>query len=171
MTSVDAKSAGQYRRGEAMKRRHLLLAVLAGLIAVGALAVPALAIAATPNLGWFSGHDDAGGSVRFHVYRTMHGTPGMDGTRYNPVEHDEFEPQSKFEVVNIHGGAGFRDSFGTCAYEPVTEVFSREYCLYGQFDAPNHAFGTMKISISAYDKSWPKPLATFRWSAQHEVPR
>jgi hypothetical protein len=154
-----------------MRRRHLLLAVLAGLIAVVVLAVPALAGAAPPSLGWFSGHDDAGGSVRFHVYRTVHGTPGMDNTRYNPPEHDEFKPQSKFEVVNIHGGGGFRDSFGTCAYEPVTEVFSREYCLYGQFDAPNHAFGTMKISISAYGKSWPKPLATFRWSAEQEVPK
>jgi hypothetical protein len=151
-----------------MRRRHLLLAVLAGLIAVVALAVPALAVAAPPNLGWFSGHDDAGGSLRFHVHRTLHGTPAMGATTYNPPEHDEFKPQSKFEAVNVHGGAGFRDTFGTCAYEPVTEVFSREYCLYGEFDAPDHAFGTMKISISAYGKSWPKPLATFRWSAERE---
>ncbi|MGH2940730.1 MAG: hypothetical protein ACRDPE_21725 [Solirubrobacterales bacterium] len=154
--------------GEATKRRHLLLSVLAGLIAVVALAVPALAVAAPPNLGWFSGHDDAGGSVTFRVYSGVHRTPSMDGTKYDPVEHDEFKPQSKFEVVQINGGAGFRDSFGTCAYEPVTEVFSREYCLYGQFDAPNHAFGTMRIYISAYGKHWPKPLATFRWSAEQE---
>jgi hypothetical protein len=87
------------RGGEAMKRRRLLLAVLAGLIAVVALAIPALAVAATPNLGWFSGHDDAGGTVRFHVYRSVHGTPVMDLTTYNPVEHDEFKRQSKFEVV------------------------------------------------------------------------
>jgi hypothetical protein len=166
MTSDDARSAGQYRRGEAMKRRHLLLAVLAGLIAVVALAVPALAVAATPKPSWFSGHDDVDDGVSFHVRRGPTGTPFIDRAEYLPVDHAEFKQQSEFERANVHSDG----AFGTCAYERVNDVFFREYCFRGQFDAPDHASGTFYIFISADGRRWPKPLGTYRWSAEESAP-
>ena len=150
-----------------MRRRHLLLAVLAGLIAVVALAVPALAVAATPNLGWFSGHDDAGGGVSFHVGRGPWGTPIIYRAEYLPVDHAEFKQQSEFERANVHSNG----AFGTCAYERVNDVFSREYCFRGQFDAPDHASGTFYIFIATdLHQRWPKPLGTYHWSAKESAP-
>ena len=149
-----------------MKRRRLLITVLAGLIAVGALAAPALAVAATPKPSWFSGHDDVGDGVSFHVRRGPLGL-FIDRAEYLPVDHDEFKQQSEFERANVHSNG----AFGTCAYERVNEVFFREYCFRGQFDAPDHASGTFYIFISIADgHRWPKPLGTYRWSAEESAP-
>jgi hypothetical protein len=149
-----------------MRRLHRLLAVLVGLIAVVALAVPALAIAATPKPSWFSGHDDAGDGVSLHVRRGPLGL-FIDRAEYLPVDHPEFKQQSEFERANVHNNG----AFGTCAYERVNDVFFREYCFRGQFDAPDHASGTFYVFISTDShQRWPKPLATFRWSAGESAP-
>jgi hypothetical protein len=139
-----------------------LLALLAALFAVIVLAVPGPAVAASPSLGWFSGHDDAGGSLRFHVHGSASGARALDLTTYDPADHDEFGRQDDFERTVIRGDG----RFGTCAFEPVNDVFFREYCIYGQFDATDHAAGTIRISIAAGGQRWPKPLATYRWTAE-----
>lgn len=148
-----------------MKRSRLLVAVLAALIVVVALALPALAGAATPSFGWFSGHD-ADRSVKFHVHRSPSGTPYVDRAEFAPDDRDEFRRQADFEVAPVHSGG----RFGTCAYERVNDVFSREYCMYGEFDAPDRASGKVVISISAGGQRWPKPLGVYTWKAE-QLPR
>jgi hypothetical protein len=142
-----------------------LLVVLAGLAFVGTSAAPARAAYLYPSYSWFSGADKAGNTVTFHVGHGQFGR-AIDKAVFTPADFDgELRRHSDFPEEPIVGGR-----FTSCTNEKVTEVFSRRYCIYGQFEKADEASGHVLVFLIAGGQAWRNPLGFFRWDADTTTP-
>jgi hypothetical protein len=121
--------------------------LLASVVVLAALALPAAASAATPAKGQFDGPD----GVSFYIRPSPHLTPYVDIAR--------FDGRSGFKPVYVKGG-----EFTTCA-----STRTRVFCMAGSFSSPSRASGTVKTYKRSGGKRSARPSATHRWTATREA--